>query len=412
MLLAACAGCAAAPPRSPSPEAVASPSPTTPPILGVDWLRIYDVEQPAGNALTSPPPITHPGGSDHPAHYQGGQADLVDVVAGGPGLVAVGFFDRGPEAAIWTSADGRSWRLARDFPVKDGTLAEAVGAGPRGLLVGGTDGRRAAAWISGDGRSWTQVDGGSAFDDAAAPLQITAVVPWRGGWSAGGYLGTFAGPLRAAFWFSADGASWQRMPDGAAFDDGRVMAMAAFGDGLVAVGATGTFDRRTGGAVWTSIDGLTWERLPSSTDLQAGVLFGVVAGGSGLVAVGADPDDRAAMAWTSADGIAWTRAPEGTSLQNFGLKIRMQDVALIGNELIAGGHLLFGTQYATAVLWHSRDGITWERAPEVPAFGDGEVSGIVAGGPGAVAVGTVGAPDFFIPTVWLSPGKADLGPTP
>jgi hypothetical protein len=421
LLAAVCAACSATTlpstspsggPASPSAAPTGSAPPTAPPVLGVDWEKIYDVEQPAGNPLITPPPITHPNGSDHPGHYQGGQADLVDVVAGGPGLVAVGFFDHGPAAAIWTSVDGTVWRLVTDFPITDGTLAEAIGAGPRGLLAGGVDGRSAAAWISPDGLVWQGVDGGTAFEDRQAPLQITTVVPWGTGWVAGGYLGTFAGPLRAAFWSSPDGRVWTRVPDGPAFEDSRVTGLVTLGDRLVAVGGTGTYNQRTGGAAWTSSDGQSWTRVPDSPDLGAGVLWAVAAGGPGLVAVGADPDDRAALAWTSTDGVAWTRVPDAPALENFGLKIRMQDVARVGDQLMAGGHLLFGTQYPSAVVWHSRDGVDWERAPDVPALGDGEISGLIAGGPGAVAVGTVGAPDFFIPTVWLSPGRDYLGPTP
>ena len=376
-------------------------------MLGVDWARIHDVEQPAGDPLITPPPVSGPGTAAHPAHYTGGQADLIDVAAGGPGLVAVGFFDKGPMAAAWTSADGRSWRLAPGFTPLEATLASAVGAGPAGIVVVGVDRADAAAWTSADALTWRKVEGGAAFRDDGGPLQMTAVVPWGGGWVTGGYLGTFVGPLRAAFWRSTDGRAWERVPDAPGFVDARVTAIAALGDRLVAVGATGTYNQRTGGVAWTSADGATWERAPASADLAAGVLYGVTAGGPGLVAVGADPDDRKAIAWTSRDGAAWTRVPDAPALDNFGLKIRMQDVTVAGDLIIAGGHLLFGTQYSSAALWHSRDGVIWERAPDVPALGNGIISGIVAGRPGAVAVGTVGAPDFFIPTVWISPARSD-----
>ncbi|MGH2406987.1 MAG: WD40/YVTN/BNR-like repeat-containing protein [Candidatus Limnocylindrales bacterium] len=376
-------------------------------------MKIYDVQQPSGDPLFTAPPISFPNGSGHPGHYQGGQADLVDVVAGGPGLVTAGFFDRGPQAAIWTSNDGFSWRLASDFPVADGTLADAIASSPRGLLAGGADGRKAAAWRSTDGVAWAQVDGGTAFSDPAAPLQISAVTAWGTGWVAAGYLGTYAGPLRAAFWTSPDGIAWQRVGDAGEFTDGRVNALTKLGTRLVAVGGTGTYNARTGGTAWTSDDGgASWSRSPSSPDLQAGVLWGVAPGGPGLVAVGSDPDDRKAMVWTSTDGVAWTRVPDAPALVNHGLKIRMQDVAKVGAELIAGGHLLFGTQYPSGAIWHSTDGVSWERAPDTAALGDGEIGGVVAGGPGAVAVGAVGSPDFFIPTVWLSPGRGDLAPTP
>jgi len=378
-------------------------------VLGIDWARIYDVEQPAGNPLLTPPPLMHRYGSDHPAHYQGGMADLTDVVAAGPGLVAVGYLDRGPIAAAWTSADGRSWRLAPGFMPLDATFASAVAAGPAGLVTVGTDHADAAAWTSADGLTWSKVESEAAFHDQGGPLQMTAVAAWAGGWVAGGYLGTYAGPLRAAFWRSMDGRTWARVPDVPAFGDGRVTAIATLGDRLIAVGATGTYHDPTGGVAWTSRDGTTWERAPVSADLSAGVPWSVTAGGPGLVAVGANPDERKAMAWTSLDGTTWTRAPDAQALDNYGLKIRMQDVAVVGDEIIAGGHMLFGQQFSSAVIWHSRDGITWQRTPDYPGFSAGVITGVVAGGPGAVAVGTVGAPDFFIPTAWISPARSAAG---
>jgi hypothetical protein len=71
---------------------------------------------------------------------------------------------------------------------------------------------------------------------------------------------------------------------------------------------------------------------------------------------------------------------------------------------VAGGHLLFGTQYPAAVVWTSPDGLVWTRANEPASFSQGKIQGIAAGGLRVVAVGSFGSPDFSIPTVWVSPG--------
>ena len=74
-----------------------------------------------------------------------------------------------------------------------------------------------------------------------------------------------------------------------------------------------------------------------------------------------------------------------------------------GSGYLAGGHFLFGTQYPSGAIWTSDDGLRWSRAPDVPALSQGKIQGVAAGGPGLVAVGSFGSPDFSIPTVWISP---------
>jgi len=71
--------------------------------------------------------------------------------------------------------------------------------------------------------------------------------------------------------------------------------------------------------------------------------------------------------------------------------------------LVAVGHFLFGQQFGQGTAWTSPDGRTWTRAEDLAAMGQGEPAAVIADGSGYVAVGTVGAPDNYIPTVWLSP---------
>ena len=47
--------------------------------------------------------------------------------------------------------------------------------------------------------------------------------------------------------------------------------------------------------------------------------------------------------------------------------------------------------------------MTWDRATESAALSQGKIDGVTAVGGGFAAVGTFGAPDAAIPTVWLSP---------
>jgi hypothetical protein len=130
----------------------------------------------------------------------------------------------------------------------------------------------------------------------------------------------------------------------------------------------------------------------------------VTAGGPGYVAVGASLDTTRALVWLSNDGIAWSLAPEQESLTYHGLKITMADVvAGPDGTLVAVGHFLFGQQFGQGTTWTSTDGRTWTRAPDLAAFGQGDPMSVIADGARYITVGTVGSPDNFIPTVWLSP---------
>ena len=220
-----------------------------------------------------------------------------------------------------------------------------------------------------------------------------------------GYLGGLAGPIEARFWWSADGRSWSPGTLDGDPAGTRVAAVEPLpGGGFVAVGATGDARAADGSAVWTSPDGRTWTRLADRAALRRGVMRRLTAaGGLGLVAVGNSADSTRAVAWRSADGTDWTVAPDAPSLGNFGLGVEMHDVAWDGTRLVAAGHRLFGTQYPTGVVWVSTDGMTWDRATESAALSQGRIEGVAAVPGGFAAVGTFGAPDAAIPTVWLSP---------
>jgi hypothetical protein len=385
----------------------ASPKPS--PVLGRDWAKAT-VESPAGNDASIPP-----NRGPHPQHFQGGQADLLDVTTGGPGLVAVGYLDPSIVADAWTSKDGLNWLRVTDFAAKEGSLASAVAADRSLIVAVGQDGPAAAAWASADGLRWQQAPAQASLTEGGGQIRMTSIVAAASGFVAGGYVGSLSGPIRAAFWTSADGLTWTRIPEEPSFVDTRVAALAVATDGgadagrVVAVGARGDAQYATAGSAWFSDDGSSWTPAELGSP-EHGMLHGVTAGpGGAFVAVGADLDTRRAISWTSADGSAWAESAGGAEMTNHDLKIEMRDVAWDGGEYVAGGHLIFGTQFGIAVFWHSQDGATWVRVPDKAAFGQGKVYGMTAGGPGAVAVGSFGAPDFYVPTVWVTPG---ISPTP
>jgi hypothetical protein len=390
---------------SPAPiaTATATPEPTTH-VLALDWGKADVVDAPPGDATASTPPYINPGSLGHPEHYQGGQADLLDVALTSVGLVAVGYDDRAVTASAWLSTDPRRWGRIAAFPAADGSQAVAVSDGPGGVVAVGSAGDHAAAWSSTDGRSWSAAPDAPDLHDSTQ-VRMTGVASSPAGYVAVGYLGGLAGPIEARFWWSPDGRAWTRGTLDGTPAGTRVAAVEAVpGTGFLAVGATGDARIADGSAAWTSPDGRTWTRVADQPALRAGVMRELtLAGGLGLVVVGNSADSTRAVVWRSTDGAAWTVAPDAPSLDDFGLGIEMHDVAWDGTRLVAVGHRLFGTQYPTGLAWVSTDALTWERANESAALSQGKIEGVTAVGGGFAAVGTFGAPDAAIPTVWLSP---------
>ena len=235
------------------------------------------------------------------------QQEMVSVTAGGPGLVAVGSdFGRG-SAAVWTSVDGLTWdRVPHDAAVFGNgewrPMHDVVAGGPGLVAVGYDDGLGAATvWTSVDGLVWDRVphDEGVFSTQGVSMRSVTVGGP---GLVAVGYddgLGA------AAVWTSIDGLVWDRVSHNEAMLGGghaHMESVVSGGPGLVAVGSD---DQLGAAAVWTSADGLSWERVLHSAAFdgegEQGMLS-VTVGGPGLVGVGYDHGLGAATVWTTAPG--------------------------------------------------------------------------------------------------------------
>jgi hypothetical protein len=153
---------------------------------------------------------------------------------------------------------------------------------------------------------------------------------------------------------------WERLDDPAVFGgegEQRMTDVAAAEGVAVAVG----LDRGGGdsdAAVWYSLDGTTWNRVPHDEAVFGGdghqQMNAVVAVESGFVAVGS----------------------EGTERDPLGL----------------GSVFIYLASFEThAAVWHSTDGIRWERVPHVDAFSEVQtglvMNDVTFDGSGLVAVG-------------------------
>jgi len=354
----------------------------------------------------------------------GTRAEMWAVAAGGPGLVAVGDDDSGGDvdAAAWTSPDGVAWsRVPHDEAVFGGVgaqqMAEVVAGGPGLVAVGGDypgfGDSDAAVWTSPDGLIWTRVPHDEAIFGGEGYQEMWGVAVGGPGLVGVGH-GDNGEDVDAAVWTSPDGLAWTPVPaDPAVFGGPSEQAMVrvvAGGPGLVAVG----WDYSGGdedAAVWTSPDGFTWTRVPHDEAVFGGPtgqeIRALGVGGPGLVAVGNDMSggDLDAAVWTSPDGLTWTRVPHDEGTLGGPDAQEIWGVVAGGPGLVAVGHDHEGDEWKAAV-WTSPDGVTWARVPHAEAvFGgpdDQWMAAVTVGGPGLVAVGQDGMATDLNAAVWVN----------
>lgn len=387
--------------------ACAAPAPTEqPPGLGIDWARANPVERPAGfDFETEQPGSVGSGRSGHPYHFPGQAmlADIARVPAGG--FVTVGYVYPGWHPGAWTSPDGTTWS-AQPMGDTEFTFPVALAVRDSTVVAVGRSGARPMTWSSLDGSSWVERPAPTLGDGEVAE-RITTVISTPDGFLAGGSAGPELADRHARFWRSADGVTWQPVADEpAAFAAAEVRSIVRLGAGYVAVGIAGGAQAATGSVAWRSPDGASWTRIDDPELAKGRAVAIVEAPFGGLVAVGSDLDEGEALVWLSADGRSWHLAPSEASRRYPG-RIRMTDVTAVGNQLIAVGNFV-GVQYGTAAGWASTDGLHWQRSVDAPGLQQGELYAVIPGGPGVIAVGSFGAPDNYVPTVWLSPAREPL----
>jgi hypothetical protein len=244
-----------------------------------------------------------------------GGEQIFGVAAGGPGLVAVGWgvVDGDEGAAVWVSADGSTWERIVDndvFGGPGGQAMYAVVAGGPGLVAVGYDFLEgewdAAVWTSTDGLSWSEVPAdGAVFGGPSSQEMRSVAIGGPGLVAVGNDYAEVA--ANGAVWTSPDGLAWTRVPHDPAVFGGpgnqEMLGVSAGSPGLAAVGRDDSGEAGDA-AVWASADGLNWARVPEATIFGGPLhqeMLGVAAGGPGLVAVGLErnPDggEQQAVVW-------------------------------------------------------------------------------------------------------------------
>jgi hypothetical protein len=291
---------------------------------GRSWTQVLDAS--ALNANRSPQGVV------------GQLGQLEDVIAGGPGYVAVGQADdpatQRAVAAVWTSTDGRHWVRAQSPalapptpPIPDGVETPVQGyiqsvsdGGPGLVAVGGVFGGAfsgselltqpydPAVWTSADGVHWSRVDTHAVFGSrtGASPLLSLSAVTEHGHQ----LVLAATGRDTTSIFESRDGSHWRRT----ASVPGAISQLTAFRGLLVAVGSQGTAAGATGqrGVVWTSTDGVHWRQAAASAPAVIAKYTGVASTGTSVVVVGyrgAGEPVEDGMMLVSADATRWVAVP-------------------------------------------------------------------------------------------------------
>ncbi len=309
--------------------------------------------------------------------YLPGIVSVESVMSWKDQAVAVGWeqLDGGTiSAAIWRSGDGRSWeRITPTNPVFARTrLRFVLPTSERLMAVGTVDtqcdggpGTRCAPepialLTSTDARTWER----SPDQEAFAGANLVSVVADSGGMLA---VGETAGA--PALWRSADGVTWEALPDSASvFGNVEFTDIAPVSSGYVIAGRLGRGLEPLGAgnpspsmpAAWWSLDGEKWTRAEVEAKVGPGALLGRLdVGSGGLVAIGTEAGGKAAYEWTSPDGRHWQPAgPDGVGLPS-------PAVFSDGTRLVAVGADEGGELQA----WVSEDGFHWTPLPSAGAIG-------------------------------------------
>jgi len=187
------------------------------------------------------------------------------------------------DAVVWTSVDGITWsRVPQDVVVFGGpgdqSMSKVIAGGP-GLVAVGSDAvgndntANAAVWTSVDGLIWSRVRNDEVIFGGPNAQRMTSVTTGGPGLVAVGVDGLDVGgadfDLDAAVWTSVDGITWSRVAhdevafggvgsqwmSGVATTDGTLVAVGRDGTGVWGVAGTVT------AAMWTSTDGIVWSRV-------------------------------------------------------------------------------------------------------------------------------------------------------
>jgi hypothetical protein len=252
----------------------------------------------------------------------------VRVTVAGPGLVGGGREDDEWFVAFWHSVDGTEWvRVPHSADFEDADFYDLIEGGPGVVAMGWfwSEGDRSGAAI------WTSEDG-TTFE-RTAEVGVEAEIDPIGGLGRIGDRLVMAAlswePRAISFWSSTNGTDWAETHSEVLEVPFGFRAMALAGNGSQVLVLVGMEDDPSILA-WTTTDGLTWQRSEGETPAMGG-LRTLSSGGPGWVALGSQP----AGVWVSPDGVGWSQVADDGTL--FPEGTRVIDVAPLGPNVVVVG---------------------------------------------------------------------------
>jgi hypothetical protein len=200
----------------------------------------------------------------------GAGTEFLGAAAGRSGYVVVGRqMVRGRTfAVLWYSADLRSWTADNNDGL-DGRLqastANAIAATSGGFVAVGSHGAVQSMWTSSDGRDWRMDSVSPPAGAASATLRSVAASGTRV--VAGGYAATRAGDIPVAVVSTDGGGQWRQIVLQAPHGLGMITALTGTPTGFTAAGVVGQSGSQHT-VTWTSPDGLTWSRPAQTADSE------------------------------------------------------------------------------------------------------------------------------------------------
>lgn len=253
-----------------------------------------------------------------------------------------------PHGAVWTSADGVSWKgqfekVARFNSV---TFADGLFWAPANGDAG------PEIWSTADGLSWTLNASAAALGPGSInTLRSTSLGLVAAGFAEGAPASDGSRTNMAMTWLSTRSGEWHRAPDQPALLQARMDDVASLNGRLLALGANEAAD---GGLSWESTDGLTWTRVDQPAfAIDCALPHRLIATPIGLVAVGAKGCGEAAFrAWTSPDGSSWAIVPDSQpGLQGAELQVQGWLVRSDGSLLAVGYGSVSQVFHIAPIAW-------------------------------------------------------------
>jgi hypothetical protein len=205
---------------------------------------------------------------------------VTHVLSTSDGYLAVGGTLAAPpaveQAAVWRSADGRTWQR-HDGPAE--ALFGPAAHGPTGFLAASNRSRaelgdgRADIWLSPDGNAWKL---GASIEDAT----IEGIIATPKGFEAVGGASRGSHDLHPAAWHSPNGQEWRSTDWN---DEGTFTGIVSWRDRLLAFG----YSFAQQGILRVSTDGTAWEDVPGAP-LEGVRVSGAAVTDDRLLLVGAE----------------------------------------------------------------------------------------------------------------------------